>query len=857
MASQLVLLTDSFPSDRDPLFTTLDSVVHAVVDGEETDIDAVIFIPKLKAKELAKYLTVKLNRGEKSIDFAGLLVATDVNIDTTTLTVLERLSKVNLRVSSGYESVDGSVLDLDNDAFSADNADLIHWLETKSLPVSAGSEEEVVDQLDDLLADLDIAGDLEDDSSDDSSENDALDIVGGTDRQKDSTSETLVMPVVQVEPEPEETKDDSSDAETEKAKAEEAERLERERQQQQRLEQQRLEQERQREEERKRQERDARIERERVERERQEQEALERKREQERQREEERKRQEEQRQREEEERLANNEADEEDDGDELFDPMADEVEPLNFSQSELFGSSGDDDDKLDTNAYIDAELDNDESDYSTQNARASEPIMTGNIDSPAFLKRKEQEREEARRAAEQLLPDPETFDSDDFELTVEDLEQNDGGFPKDEALSEAQDMSKLTKSESAGEGSPHSELSPHDESDKEEESQCEVLALPDDDDDDEIVENDGREKVGFSAPSLTPRDSFDALKSRRHRETRVGGLTGPSGGSGKTTTAYCLFLGSSVVDSSFSKQRSDQWTWLIEMDYQNPKWKHRTSIPAEKSMVQLVHEFNRRKGTITDDELVELAKRHSVQILGSSYERSRLIAAPELNDYTHSNITRREFMIVANRLINALSRNTVEPSTIILDLPDYSGENLDQNLSDIVNRYCDNVAVCFPEDGDIADLHSIIELLRNQRQHKVSTQRISVIGTRMRTDQEEDLSKACRDMHINFAGRIPLFPSIRRQSKDSESVSERKTWIGNADERTKKNAAMAGTRILQETLLNPMAKMYLREMRKRLQQKNPARKDNENRTRRGSSTAKNSKAKRKKKSGFKSLFGLN
>lgn len=830
MASQLVLLSDSFPSDRDPLFTTLDSVVHAVVDGEETDIDAVIFIPKLKAKELAKYLTVKLNRGEKSIDFAGLLVATDVNIDTTTLTVLERLSKVNLRVSSGYESVDGSVLDLDNDAFSADNADLIHWLETKSLPVSAGSEEEVVDQLDDLLADLDIADVADDDSSDDSSENDVLDIVGGTDRQKDSTSETLVMPVVQVEPEPEETEDGSSDAEAEKAKAEEAERLERERQEQQRLEQQRLEQERQREEERKRQERDARIERERA-----EQEALER-------------------ERQEEQRLANNEADEEDDGDELFDPMADEVEPLNFSQSELFGSS-DDGDKPDTNAYIDAELDNDESDYSTQNARASEPMMTGNIDSPAFLKRKEQEREEARRAAEQLLPDPETFDSDDFELTVEDLEQNDGGFPKDEALSEAQDMSKLTKSESAGEGNPHSDLIPSDESDKEEESQREVLALPDDDD--EVVENDGREKVGFSAPSLTPRDSFDALKSRRHRETRVGGLTGPSGGSGKTTTAYCLFLGSSVVDSSFSKQRSDQWTWLIEMDYQNPKWKHRTSIPAEKSMVQLVHEFNRRKGTITDDELVDLAKRHSVQILGSSYERSRLIAAPELNDYTHSNITRREFMIVANRLINALSRNTVEPSTIILDLPDYSGENLDQNLSDIVNRYCDNVAVCFPEDGDIADLHSIIELLRNQRQHKVSTQRISVIGTRMRTDQEEDLSKACRDMHINFAGRIPLFPSIRRQSKDSESVSERKTWIGNADERTKKNAAMAGTRILQETLLNPMAKMYLREMRKRLQQKNPARKDNENRTRRGSSTAKNSKAKRKKKSGFKSLFGLN
>ena len=832
MASQLVLLSDSFPSDSELISTRLDTTVHVVVDGEETDIDSVIFIPKLKAKELAKYLTVNLNRGEKSIDFTGLLMAIDTSIDSTTLTVLERLSKVNLRVSSGYEPVEGSVLDLQDGVFSADIDELTHWLETKNIRVSAGSEEEVVDQLDDLLADLNFD---EDETTQPDAQSDD-DFVGGTDQRNDA-SETLVMPVVDVEREQEEQQRKREEQER-IAQQQEAERIERERQEQ---EEKKKEAERQRaEQERKRRERDARIERE-----RKEQEALERKREQE----------EQQRKREEQARLAEQERkrQEEDDveDDELFDPMADEIEPISFTQDDLFNST--DDEEVNTDAYIDSELDNEEHDYGTQNARASEPTMTGNIDSPAFLKRKEKEREEARRIAEQLVPDPETFDSDDLELTVEDLEQNDGGFPKGEALSETPGTSKPTKNESVGEGSPHNDLNLDDEHAESSTAHSEALGFSDDDDDDD----DGRERIGFSAPSLTPRDSFDALKSRRHRETRVGGLTGPSGGSGKTTTAYCLFLGSSVVDNSFSKQRSNQWTWLIEMDYQNPKWKHRTSIPAEKSMVQLVHEFNRRKGTITDDELIDLAKRHSVQILGSTYERSRLIAAPELNDYTHSNITRREFMIVANRLINALSRNTAEPSTIIMDLPDYSGENLDQNLSDIVNRYCDNVAVCFPEDGDIADLHSIIELLRNQRQHKVSTQRISVIGTRMRTDQEEELSKACRDMHINFAGRIPLFPSIRRQSEDSESVAERKTWIGNADERTKKNAAMAGTRILQETLLNPMAKMYLREMRKRLQQKNPARKDNENRTRRGSSTAKNSKAKRKKKSGFKSLFGLN
>lgn len=826
MVSQLVLLSDSFPSDSELISTRLDTTVHVVVDGEETDIDSVIFIPKLKAKELAKYLTVNLNSGEKSIDFTGLLMAIDTSIDSTTLTVLERLSKVNLRVSSGYEPVEGSALDLQDGVFSADIDELTHWLETKSIRVSAGSEEEVVDQLDDLLADLDFDED-ETTQSDVQSDDD---FVGGTDQRNDA-SETLVMPVVDVEREQEER-----DAEQQRKREQEEARLREEQEQERIAEQARIERERQEQEEKKKE-----AERQRAEQERKEQEALERKREQEKQ----------QREREEQARLAEQERkrQEEDDveEDELFDPMADEMEPISFTQDDLFNST--DDEQVNTDAYIDSELDNEEHDYGTQNARASEPTMTGNIDSPAFLKRKEKEREEARRIAEQLVPDPEKFDSDDLELTVEDLEQNDGGFPKGEALSETPGTSKPMRNESAGEGSPHNDLNlDDDEHAKSSTAHSEVLGLSDDDDD------DGRERIGFSAPSLTPRDSFDALKSRRHRETRVGGLTGPSGGSGKTTTAYCLFLGSSVVDNSFSKQRSNQWTWLIEMDYQNPKWKHRTSIPAEKSMVQLVHEFNRRKGTITDDELIDLAKRHSVQILGSTYERSRLIAAPELNDYTHSNITRREFMIVANRLINALSRNTAEPSTIIMDLPDYSGENLDQNLSDIVNRYCDNVAVCFPEDGDIADLHSIIELLRNQRQHKVSTQRISVIGTRMRTDQEEELSKACRDMHINFAGRIPLFPSIRRQSEDSESVAERKTWIGNADERTKKNAAMAGTRILQETLLNPMAKMYLREMRKRLQQKNPARKDNENRTKRGSS-GKSTKAK-KKKSGFKSLFGL-
>ena len=91
MASQLVLLSDSFPSDSELISTRLDTTVHVVVDGEETDIDSVIFIPKLKAKELAKYLTVNLNRGEKSIDFTGLLMAIDTSIDSTTLTVLERL----------------------------------------------------------------------------------------------------------------------------------------------------------------------------------------------------------------------------------------------------------------------------------------------------------------------------------------------------------------------------------------------------------------------------------------------------------------------------------------------------------------------------------------------------------------------------------------------------------------------------------------------------------------------------------------------------------------------------------------------------------------------------------------------
>ena len=496
MVSQLVLLSDSFPSDSELISTRLDTTVHVVVDGEETDIDSVIFIPKLKAKELAKYLTVNLNRGEKSIDFTGLLMAIDTSIDSTTLTVLERLSKVNLRVSSGYEPVEGSVLDLQDGVFSADIDELTHWLETKNIRVSAGSEEEVVDQLDDLLADLDFDED-ENTQSDD-------DFVGGTDQRNDA-SETLVMPVVDVGREQEEQQRKREEQER-IAQQQESARIERERQEQ---EEKKKEAERQRaEQERKRRERDARIERE-----RKEQEALERKREQE----------EQQRKREEQARLAEQERkrQEEDDveDDELFDPMADEIEPISFTQDDLFNST--DDEEVNTDAYIDSELDNEEHDYGTQNARASEPTMSGDIDSPAFLKRKEKEREEARRIAEQLVPDPEKFDSDDLELTVEDLEQNDGGFPKGEALSETPGTSKPTKSESAGEGSPHNDLNLDDDHAKSSTAHSEVLGLSDDDDD------DGRERIGFSAPSLTPRDSFDALKSRRHRETRVGGLTGP------------------------------------------------------------------------------------------------------------------------------------------------------------------------------------------------------------------------------------------------------------------------------------------------------------------------------------------
>ena len=284
MASQLVLLSDSFPSDSELISTRLDTTVHVVVDGEETDIDSVIFIPKLKAKELAKYLTVNLNRGEKSIDFTGLLMAIDTSIDSTTLTVLERLSTVNLRVSSGYEPVEGSVLDLQDGVFSADIDELTHWLETKNIRVSAGSEEEVVDQLDDLLADLDFD---EDETTQPDAQSDD-DFVGGTDQRNDA-SETLVMPVVDVEREQEEQQRKREEQER-IAQQQEAERIERERQEQ---EEKKKEAERQRaEQERKRRERDARIERE-----RKEQEALERKREQE----------EQQRKREEQARLAEQE----------------------------------------------------------------------------------------------------------------------------------------------------------------------------------------------------------------------------------------------------------------------------------------------------------------------------------------------------------------------------------------------------------------------------------------------------------------------------------------------------------------------------------------------------------------------
>lgn len=572
--------------------------------------------------------------------------------------------------------------------------------------------------------------------------------------------------------------------------------------------------------------------------------------------------------------------------------FADEIPAIQLSQAELLNR--DDSPLVDPresgvlDAHIDDTVDdNGEDDYGVPGARAAEPVMVNPAEEaqeePEILRKRKERNAKSRRVVEALIPDPSTFDERGDEPTLDQLRQNEGGTPKDEAHSAAPDTPRRMKNDSNSEEQHESGRVGQDSNGAiGVEDKPQVATRHSSSSWHGATGARGsarRSRVGYQAQEVQVSDNFDAMKGRRHRQTRAMAVSGPNGGSGKTTTTYGLALASAAVDRGYSKQRSEQWTWVIELDYRTPKYFNRMQVDESQTMLAIVKEFQRRDGDMSDEELIEYAKEHSYPLYGEDlYPKARILMAPPQTAYGEGSkdITANSLLLVAERLIHALSVNRNEPSTIFLDMPDYAGEALDRTAT-LANKFCDSVVVVFPDNGDLHDVMTVVAAMRNQKRARVDPQRISIIGTRVTRDQAKNQERAISDMQIHFAGYIPHFRELDTHVNDydedaDDNPAERKSWILNVSKPVIGAIVLRSLRLLAETRINPMAEPYLADREREKRESNPARNGGNKRKsssagstqrrsgrsgskRRGEASKKSSKG-AKKSGGLGSLFGI-
>lgn len=905
MPNRLVLFSSAIAEGADPLHKTLTTPVSVTAGIKEVAVSDISVLPRTTPKALIQLFVKNFNQGGAKLDFDGTVVVSDRKMDANTTEALDRLTKVGLAVVGPYDAIDDTSLDVTDGAisFDADSDELTNWLATGDAPVPETPEEAINNQLSDLFGDMDL--DTADDGdtavgasfvpSDEQGASEEPQEEQAARHSADSVSDTRITVADAAARHSEElaSRDDSNDeAESERLKdgsstdADETVSLrwsddgtasvdsgevttgepvtpKKHRPQSRREAYDGV----------KRQSAPAQP-----------------------------KKQWSLAEPEGADDLSDDDLDSiaeseqhadrdgEPDGEYLSDAELDraldeetsrtftdsddaftgEMEPIRLSQEELLDRDDSDEESSGevADAYIDTTADPD-SDYGTNGARAGEPIMVNPQEEaqeePEILRKRRERNERSRQAVESMIPDPSTFDSESPDL--DELRSNDGGSPKDEAPSETPGTSmRTTNGSSEGERRDDERSSLH----------SVVKAGRATAGSDIRRAPSRRERVGFHAQEVRVSDGFDTMKGKRNRHTRAMAVTGPSGGSGKTTSTYGLALASAAVDKNYAEQRDDQWTWVIEMDYRNPKYYNRTSMQGDQYMLSVVKEHQRRNGEMTQAELIECAKKFSYPLYGDDvYPKARLLMAPPTTAYGDGveDITADEMLAVTEKLINALSVNRDEPSTIFLDMPDYAGESLDRTAA-IANRFCDCVAVVFPDEGDFHDIMKTIESLRTQKRARVDSQRIAVIGTKLRKGQAANMERKISDMQVHFAGYIPDFPELRSHVNDydldsGDDPTERKNWILNAEKDTQQVLIRRCIRILSETRINRMAEEFLRDAEARSRQRNAGRGGSRNPQKRsgGSVGAKKSASKgrsgsskkkqsKKKSGGIGSIFGI-
>ena len=877
-SNTLIVFSSSLPVEGDtPLIVPLNDSVN-VDDTTSVSINEIVFVPRLDARQLVKFLTLHFNKSEKTISFGGLTVALDDRTVGKPRQVIERLAaktEAGIRIIDGLEPVDNTALDAADTEVEFDASLFDQWLTTKKIPVeeTVSNEEQIENQILGLLGD-DIFDDDDDEEQDGEEQRDtnvtvtlpegkriaaetdnsivfdSSTVSENTDHADDAddeddaplfdTSSDLddLIPSSETQTETQthaEVVSDSTTATTDATTDDDAV-----------VEDdivavtpQRKRESRPREDERKKPRtvddndtqwsdddtrtmralddtmRDVRA--------REDEPAQKPP-----QRDEDVPRSRHARPSEHTAQRDSHGDRDDDDTDSALNAVAEETPAFEVSQYDMLSSRNEDEQnaRLNHDAYIDTSLDAD-SDREVDTLHAAEATFDSNTSAPAFLERKHRENERTREFVEErLVPDPENYqDFDEIfdSVTAEELSQHGDGLPKEEAPSEAP-VSWRTTAESAREGATTDINNPTDSIDddvlfgssdsaddvrddvrRDEEPlpSRNIFADTEPREDAAVVggEESVLEPVGFNSRMQRElHNTYQAVRAVRNQDTRVLSITGPSGGSGKTTTSYGLFLASGRVDHAYKNNgRGKQLTWLIELDVTNSKWKARSHLEDDLTLVGIIKEYERRNGNVSNDQLFDIALRHSADIV-EGRPNSRLIAAPMSVDYLDGKLNDEKTYLVIERVIDAIVRNKEHSSTIILDFPDYAGEELDSRLSKIMNTYSDNISVCFPENGNEDDLVTILRLLRGQSRNAVEMSRVSIIGTRRTAEQAERLRNFAVSHQINYAGTTPRIAAL------TESETQ---WIAQRSPSTQNKLTLSCAQILSQTNINKMAEGWL------------------------------------------------
>lgn len=462
-------------------------------------------------------------------------------------------------------------------------------------------------------------------------------------------------------------------------------------------------------------------------------------------------------------------------------------------------------------AYATGALDSDDADVGmgATTATASFPEPQNEQRVPRFMEEARRRDAELKRQAEMLVPNP---PKEQVQGDVSRMLTQDGGLPKEEASSE-------------GAGTPTAEAGAEAAVPVRDEVLRETLPTEvkssgviysDEDGLDSLlmadVESDSsRETLGMRhttddyGPQMRA-DNYEANRRRRLDETIVISVTGGAGGSGKTTLAYAIWLASVQVDLHYPKRR-DQETWLLEADIGSPKWKTRSNM--QTGFTTLVQEVVRRNGNVSDAELIELAREHAndgpkVSDRGPA-GRQHILAAPDRKDFDSGLVTADQFYLVLKRLVRALYLNRENPSTVIVDHPDYEGEALRGDMAQIINGMSDKIVVSVYAIGKaMADAETLIESIREQKHNAVTSgDRLLLAGARVRTQEVRDqLEGFGRRMQVPYIGSIGDLPELRQEMSN--------VWAPNSSRATLAKLVDFGIYMLARGEMNGMAKHYWR-----------------------------------------------